>query len=537
MVRVERRIGAALAACVLALVLPALAECHPELVEGPPPTFMIAAVPRQARDDKKNRPAIAIAVNGQELPRDSSPRIVGKGGGRLVVPVVRIYAALGIGVTRNGNSITASAPGKRIVLTIGSADATIDGIPVRMEAPAMTIDGATYVPLRFVATSLGAQATFNPRSNRVEVVSSLVGRNPVLEQHADGGTAQIVGSVSAVDLNSSPQSLTVERGSDVRTVAITSNASIQLQDVVARTSSPGALTDVHVGDAVSVNVLRDGHVASVIVRYASRIGTIAAVSPSQFVLNTGFIVTPDKSTTISLNAAPAALSDLKIGDSVAVRLNPDTNEKREIIVSRAVAATSAPAGPVTITAFTIDAQHALRAGDSFNLALRGTPGGRATFDIGTYLTGLPLVETQSGVYTAHYTIPPNVNFGQTTVYAHLSAGGNDAPRAEAPQLLAVSSTPPQIVDIAPLNGQSVNNDRPSIYATFRTPTGVTINPSSAIITVNGLDVTPSSTRTAQFITYSPDISLPDGNVNVQVRVADEAGNLQTRTWSFTIHAH
>ena len=472
-----------------------------------------------------------------ELPRDPSPRIVGKGGGRLVVPVVRIYSALGIGVSRSGPSITASAPGKRIVLHLGSADATIDGRPVRMEAPAMTIDGATYVPLRFVATSLGAQATFNPRANRVEVVSSLVGRNPALEQHAAGGTSQIVGTVSAVDLNSSPQSLTVERGPDVRTVAITSDAKIQLQDVVAGIATPATLTDVHVGDAVSVGVLRNGHVDSVIVRYASRIGTIAAVSPSQFVLNTGFIVTPDKSTTISLNAQPAGMGDLKVGDTVVVRLNPDTNEKRQIIVSRAVEATSAPAGPVAIASFTIDAPHALRAGDSFNLVLHGTPGGHATFDIGTYLVGLPLNESPSGVYTARYTIPPNVNFGQTSVYAHLSADGTDAPRAEAPTLLAVSSTPPQIVDIAPLNGQSVNNERPSIYATFRAPTGVGINPSSATITVNGLDVTPSATRTGQFITYSPGVALPDGPVSVQIRVADQAGNLQTRSWSFTIHAH
>jgi hypothetical protein len=220
-----------------------------------------------------------------------------------------------------------------------------------------------------------------------------------------------------------------------------------------------------------------------------------------------------------------------------VRLNPDTNEKRQIIVSRASVATSAPAGPVAIASFTIDVQRALRSGDAFNLTLHGTPGGRATFDIGAYLTGLPLNETQPGLYTAHYTIPPNVNFGQTTVYAHLSAGGADAPRAEAPTLLAVSSTPPQIVDIAPLDGQSVNNDRPSIYATFRTPTGVGINPSSATITVNGHDVTPSATRTGQFITYSPGVALADGNVTVAVRVADEAGNQQTRTWSFTIHAH
>jgi hypothetical protein len=523
--RAGRNVGAVLAAVVLVCGLPS-------------PVF--AAKPTAAAAHHKPvrlQRSIAIAVNGEVLPPGASPRIVGKGGGRLVVPVVRIYSALGIGVSRSGKAITASAPGKRIVLTIGSANATIDGRPVTMTVPAMTIDGATYVPLRFVAASLGAQATFNPHANRVEVTSSLVGRNPALEQQAADGTAQIIGSVSAVDLNSAPESLTVEQGPDVRTVAITSDASIELQDVVARTSTPGALTDVHVGDAVSVIVRRDGHVASVVVRYASRIGTIAAVSPNEFVLNTGFIVIPDKSTTMTLNAESATLGDLKVGDAVVVRLNPDTYEKRQIIVSRAVAPTSAPAGPVAIASFTIDAPPALRAGESFNLVLHGTPGGRATFDIGTYFVGLPLNETQPGVYTAHYTIPANVNFGETTVYAHLSAGGTDAPRAEAPTLLAVSSTPPQIVDIAPLNGQNVNNDRPSIYATFRTPTGVAVNPASATISVNGLDVTPSSTRTGQFITYSPVGALGDGNVTVQVRVADQAGNQQTRTWSFTIHAH
>lgn len=511
MVRVGRKVAVALVACV----------------------FLCAATKKPLQLQR----SIAMAVNGEELPRDPSPRIVGKGGGRLVVPVVRIYGALGIGVSRSGSSITASAPGKRIVLHIGSADATIDGRPVRMEAPAMTIDGATYVPLRFVAESLGAQATFNAKANRVEVVSSLVGRNPALEHASGGGSSQVVGGVSAVDVNSSPRTLTVERGPDVRTVAITSNARIELQDVVARTSTPGTLSDVHVGDAVSVMLLRDGRVDSVVVRYASRIGTIAAVASNQFVLNTGFIVTPDRSTTISLNAEPATIGDLKVGDAVVVRLNPDTNEKRQIMVSRAVTATAAPAGPVTIASFAIDVPHALRSGDSFTLTLQGTPGAHATFDIGTYLTGLPMNESQPGLYTARYTIPPNVNFGQTPVYAHLDNGAAAAARAEAPAMLAVSSTPPQIVDIAPLNGQSVNNDRPSIYATFRAPTGVRISATSATITVNGLDVTASATRTGQFITYSPGTSLPDGNVAVQVRVADEAGNLQTRTWSFTIRTH
>src|SRR5665213_1643312 len=131
---VGRRILAALVACVMAGATPALA--------APAKPKPAPAQPRAIES------TIAMAVNGEELPLEPAPRIVGKGGGRLLVPVVRIYSALGIAVSRSGDAITASAPGKEIVLHIGSTDATIDGSPVTMEAPAMTIDGTTYVPLR-----------------------------------------------------------------------------------------------------------------------------------------------------------------------------------------------------------------------------------------------------------------------------------------------------------------------------------------------------------------------------------------------------
>ncbi len=84
---------------------------------------------------------------------------------------------------------------------------------------------------------------------------------------------------------------------------------------------------------------------------------------------------------------------------------------------------------------------------------------------------------------------------------------------------------------------TVNSNRPSIYATFRSPTDVGISVSSVRIEVNGLDVTPSSTRTESFITYSPSVALGDGTVTVKVSVSDNAGNLATRAWSFTIRSH
>jgi hypothetical protein len=504
-------IAAVLAGCVAACSAPAAA--------APP------------RHEEVPVRAIAIVVNGEELARDPAPRTVGD---RVLVPVVRIYSALGINVARSGKTLIASAPSKRIAITAGSRRAIVDNRAILMDSPATEIDGATYVPLRFVSDSLGAQVSYDPKAARIEVVSSIVGRTAGLEQRTAGGSTQFVGTASAIDLNSAPESITVTKGTQVRTIAITSDARIVVQDVVTRTTTPASLEDVHVGDAVSIILRKDGGVDEIVDRYASRAGTIAAVSASAFVLQDGYVVTPDKSTEIMLNGQPAALGDLKVGDSVTVRLNPDTREKRQILVARAMPSTPTPAGAAQITDFTLTAKGALRANDSFTVTMHGTPGGKATFDIGTFLIGLPLPETQPGTYTTKYTVPAGINFSRTAVYGHLSAGGSDAPRAEAPTLIAVATTQPQITDIAPPGGMVVNNNKPSIYATYRSPTDVGIDVSRVRIEVNGLDVTAAATRTDQFITYSPGAALPDGNVTVTVTIYDNAGNENSRKWQFTV---
>jgi hypothetical protein len=492
-----------------------------------------AAAPPPRKDEAPVRP-IAIFVNGEELARDPAPRTFGD---RVLVPVVRIYSALGINVARSGNTLIASAPSKRIAITVGSKRAVVDNHPIMMDSPATEIDGATYVPLRFVSDSLGAQVSYNPNARRIEVVSSIVGRTPGLEQRTAGGSTQFVGTVSAIDLNSAPESITVRKGTDVRTIAITSDARIVVQDVVTRTSTPASLKDVHVGDAISVILRKDGGVDQVIDRYSSRAGTIAAVSATAFVLQAGFVVTPDKSTEITLNGAPAAIADLKVGDNVTVRTNPDTGEKRQILVARAMPSTPTPAGAAQITDITVQAKGALRANDSFTVTMHGTPGGKATFDIGTYVAGIALPETQPGTYTTKYTVPLGINFSRTAIYGHLAVGASEAPRAEAPTLIAVTTTLPQIVEIAPPNGQVVNNNKPSIYATYRSPTDVGIDVSKVKIEVNGLDVTAAATRTDQFITYSPGAALPDGTVHVRVTIADNAGNENHRDWQFTVRTH
>jgi len=500
----------------------------------------VRAIPAAAAPKKTESPAhsIAITVNGEELARDPAPRYVRF---RLMVPVVRIYNALGIAVSRDGDSIVAAAPSKTITLHIGSRRATVDNRTVMMEGPALEIDGATFVPLRFVGESLGAQVNFNKDTARVDIISSLVGRTPSLSQNS-GGSDQVFGTVSAVDLNSAPESITVARSGSARTVSINSDAKIVVQDVITKTNALGTLNDIHVGDAVSVYFAKDGRVDQLIDRFASRTGTVAAVSPSAVVLQNGFVVTPDRSTEVTLNGASAAVGDLKVGDSLVIRSNPDTGEKRQIIASRAIVPTAQPSGattgasaaPIVITAFVVAAKAAMHAGDTFDVTLKGTPGGRASFDIGTYISAIPMHEDPPGTYTARYTVPAGINFGGTPLYGHLGLNGTDAPRAQSAAFIAVSNTLPSITDVAPPNGQTVNNSKPSIYATFGSPTDVGINASAVTINVNGLDVTASATRTATFITYSPSVAFADGVVNVRVTVFDNAGNKQDRTWSFTV---
>jgi hypothetical protein len=514
----SRSLGALLVAGALTSALPVAAAVKPPKTEAP-------------------IRAIAIVVNGDELASDPAPRVIG---GRLMVPVVRVYNALGIAVSRDGKDIVAAAPSKTIVLHIGSKLATIDSQAVMLESPALEIDGATYVPLRFIADSLGAAVTYSPKAARVEIVSSLVGRMPSLTRTSDGGLTQIVGTVTAVDLNSVPEAVTIEQGGLVRSVSINSDAKIVVQDVVTKTSTTATLNDIHPGDAVSVYLAKDGKVEQFVDRFASRTGTVAAVSPTAIVLQNGVVLTPDRDTTITLNGAPAFLTDVKVGDAIVVRSNPDTGEKREMIVSRAMPATpqaETPANAVAITSITSTAKGYLHAGDTITVTLKGTSGGNASFDIGTYVVGVAMHEEAPGVYTGTFKVPPDVNFGQTPLYGHLNVGTNNAPRAQATGLIAVSTTPPQITDVAPPAGQTVNNSRPSIFATYSSPTDVGINANSVTISVNGHDVTASAVRAANFITYSPSLDLPDGTVTVKVLVFDNAGNKAERSWSFTIRSH
>jgi hypothetical protein len=498
------------------------------------------AAPRPSPTPAVERPtrSIAIVINGEQLNPDDQPRIVS---GRVLLPMRAVFAALGISISRDGGTILARLPSGNIKLTVGSSEAIVNGNPVGLDSPVTEYKDALYVPLRFLSAALGATVNYDPHAGRVEIVSAYIGRNADATQPRAGGGTSVQGVVSGVDVNSAPPAITVVESGRPRTISITSDAKIYVEDVTVHTQVHAQISDIRVGDQLLVVLLHDGRVAEVHDYYKSQNGTISALSPVAFVLANGRVVTPARGTDISLNGTAARLADLQVGDAVTIRSNPETGELRQVLATRTIVTPSGSSAPsatpgvaVTISSFSFSPARPLHAGETLEVTMAGTPGGRASFDVGDYLSGLEMNEVNPGNYHGRFTIPDRFNVTRVPIFGHLTLGGASSPRAEAAATLSAATTPPAVTDVAPPPNQTVNNSRPSIYATFAAPTEIPLNVSSLTLIVNGHDVTSSTTRSNTFITYSPGVDYPDGRVTVVVRVSDSAGNTTERNWSFTI---
>jgi len=161
------------AALVAVLSLPALA-------------WMVADVPSAQTGD-----AVAVVIDGTPLSMQREPI---RTRGTLFVPVREIFEALGAHVHAHATEITAttrSPQAHTVVMHVGDPVASVDGSDVPLAYPPDLIDGTVYVPLRFVATALGATLRYDGPAHTIFIARSAAAaavetpvseRAPVLER-------------------------------------------------------------------------------------------------------------------------------------------------------------------------------------------------------------------------------------------------------------------------------------------------------------------------------------------------------------------
>jgi hypothetical protein len=109
---------------------------------------------------------VGLTINGSAV--NVSPPPITQAG-RVFVPLRGVFERLGASVVYADGQINATGNGRSISLHIGSTQATVDGQPQTIDVAPFIIGASTYVPLRFLSESLGANVDWDDADSLVAI--------------------------------------------------------------------------------------------------------------------------------------------------------------------------------------------------------------------------------------------------------------------------------------------------------------------------------------------------------------------------------
>lgn len=110
--------------------------------------------PKQDKQVTPSTAALSIIVNGEKLPVSAMNKA-----SRVLVPLRAIFEALDAKVNYDDPTkvITSKKDGRVITLTVNKKEAFVNDNLVLLDVPAQIVNSSTFVPVRFIAESLGAK--------------------------------------------------------------------------------------------------------------------------------------------------------------------------------------------------------------------------------------------------------------------------------------------------------------------------------------------------------------------------------------------
>lgn len=136
----------------------------------PKPKPQTQTKPKPQVKPKPEQKAITVYIDGAKQTYDQPPII---DSGRTIVPLRGIFENLKASVQWDSKQqlVTAHHTDTKILLRIGSKAPTVNGKVVPIDVAAKVTSGRTFVPLRFVSESLGANVVYDEKSKVIKITS------------------------------------------------------------------------------------------------------------------------------------------------------------------------------------------------------------------------------------------------------------------------------------------------------------------------------------------------------------------------------
>lgn len=122
------------------------------------------------RADVSTQP-IVVVLDGKKLAVRQSPVVMK---GSIMVPMKDILTALGADITWEPKTRTLIASkGSYLTFSLqaGASSAVVNGKPLKLDVPAAVLGGVTFVPVRFVSETMGAEVEWDSAAKAVRIMS------------------------------------------------------------------------------------------------------------------------------------------------------------------------------------------------------------------------------------------------------------------------------------------------------------------------------------------------------------------------------
>ena len=180
---------------------------------------------------------VFVAINGNKLTGLKMPPIVLNN--FTLVPAREVFEAMGATVEwkKGLEQVYVKYNDKLVVIPIGSTKAYVNGQATTMQTAAKIINNKTMIPLRFVATSLGMQVSWDTKTRVADIDTGNISSGDVVEV-----TEETTTTVAPVITTTTEQTTTTETTTEETTTVASTTETTTEQTTAAEVNNISAIT-------------------------------------------------------------------------------------------------------------------------------------------------------------------------------------------------------------------------------------------------------------------------------------------------------